>query len=181
MFSLVAWVRGLVALVMFVALVEMVSPSGKLRKFIELVVGLAVVVALLEPLGAVLRTGLARDSWDAGEWGLPDTFGRQPLLAQEESWQVLGNRMVGRAAELAISSTAFRFGTQVSDLVRGLPGVSDAGAEAVFSSDGRFERVVIELVPGGDENETAHAVRQAVQDSYGLSPEQVEVRVQRGR
>lgn len=50
----VAWVRGILYLLFFVTLVQLLLPDDALRKYVRLIVGLVVLAALIQPIAGLL-------------------------------------------------------------------------------------------------------------------------------
>ncbi|MGE5507992.1 MAG: stage III sporulation protein AF [Chitinophagales bacterium] len=57
MVQLTAWVQHLVLLVLVVSFLELVAPENALRRYVQLVVGLLVLVAVLNPVVRAVRGG----------------------------------------------------------------------------------------------------------------------------
>lgn len=54
MSGLIDWVRGILSLLFFVTLVQLILPDDNLRKYVRLVTGLVLLAALVQPLAGLL-------------------------------------------------------------------------------------------------------------------------------
>lgn len=71
------WLQTLLALVILLCVLEILLPPGELGKFSKLVLGLAIMLAVLQPLAILLNTEvLVLDyAWDQTLWREPDVEG----------------------------------------------------------------------------------------------------------
>uniref|UniRef100_UPI002B8A507A stage III sporulation protein AF n=1 Tax=Acetivibrio sp. TaxID=1872092 RepID=UPI002B8A507A len=53
-----SWVLNIVTLVVFIMLIEMLIPSGKVRKIVNLVTGFILVIGLINPLLQLFGNGI---------------------------------------------------------------------------------------------------------------------------
>ena len=105
------WVRGIVAVVLTMTFIEMVVPRSELKKYVDVVVGLAVIGAILTPLlglGVGIGTGLelaaeATRSWPAS-WRTAAQTGAPPGLHAELASSVASRALEARVRKALSSS-----------------------------------------------------------------------------
>ncbi len=105
------WVRGIVAVVLTMTFMEMVVPRSELKKYVDVVVGLAVIGAILTPLlglGVGIGTGLelaaeATRSWPAS-WRTAAQTGAPPGLDAEIASSVASRALEARVRKALSSS-----------------------------------------------------------------------------
>lgn len=55
--ALTGWLKGIIYIVLFAAFLEFLLPSGQMRKFIRVIIGLFIMLAVLNPIITVLSRG----------------------------------------------------------------------------------------------------------------------------
>ncbi|MBU2700934.1 stage III sporulation protein AF [Sporomusaceae bacterium BoRhaA] len=55
--ALTGWIKGIIYIVLFAAFLEFLLPSGQMRKFIRVIIGLFIMLAVLNPIVTVLSRG----------------------------------------------------------------------------------------------------------------------------
>lgn len=120
------WVRQLVIIVVLAGFVDMLLPSGQMRKFAQVVVGLFIIMALVNPLLLLFRPNAA--------WRLPD------VELDAAAWK--GGGSPGGDAVLAatVEEQVFRhyqqrLEEQVETLILSLEGITRARARVAIESD----------------------------------------------
>jgi stage III sporulation protein AF len=58
-----SWIINIIALVLFILLIEIIIPSGKTRKYINLVTGFLLIIAVINPFIKVLRGGVSLEEF----------------------------------------------------------------------------------------------------------------------
>lgn len=136
--TLAEMVKSVVIIVLLAGFAEMLLPGEEMGRYVQLVMGLFVIVAILTPvLGLLRREG----EFEVMAWQLP----ARPVAAWEEVRRE-GEEIARRQEEVALREYTSRLAGQVEALARLVPGV--AWAEAVVSvregkgpSAGALERV----------------------------------------
>lgn len=189
--ALQSLVRELVILVILAVILELLLPEGDLRRYVRMVLGLLIIVAVLQTAVGFWNRDLAADlSWVS--LGQPDRNATREILREgERLWQVGQTRALdeyeeGLARQIRALAGLNQELTVADVCVRLEPG--RAAGEL-----GRLEEVVLILdVRRGDvedvpvsgflnpepavDPEAVARLRGLVADFYGLTPEQVSVR-----
>lgn len=184
-------VRELVVLVILAVILELLLPEGDLRRYVRMVLGLLIIVAVLQAAVSFWNRGLADDlSWVT--LGQPDREATREIMRDgERLWQAGQARALDRyeegLARQIKALTGLNQEVAVADVRVRLEESARAGEpgrlkEVVLILDGR--RWETEDVPVGAFPEQEPAVdaealarlRGLVADFYGLAPEQVTVR-----
>lgn len=167
--TLTGLIRQVVLIALLAAFVEMFLPRDDLARFVRLIMGLFIIVAVLTPvLNWLNRDGVTvLEAW-------VDSRGQ---VADTESILVQGERLAQQGEQLMLDDYSTRLAKQVQAIVRLVPGVE----EAVVTADLPGEEVEVEIaVPEGDAVEAVVAqVRQIVSDFFGWPQDKVRVEVLR--
>src|SRR5690606_27204049 len=59
--SLTKWIRDIILLVLYITFLEMLIPSGTMRKYVRVVTGLIIIFAMLNPIMSILGGGFDID------------------------------------------------------------------------------------------------------------------------
>ena len=128
------WLQNLIILVFLVVFLETLLPKNSIRGFVQLLIGLVLIAAILEPMLAL--TGLRID------WELPAGAGQRGSVPLEA-----GLSLRQRALARLRGDYVARLNDQAAALLADWDRRS--GSQAVLS-DGRIDRVIVELqlMPG---------------------------------
>ncbi|SMB98586.1 stage III sporulation protein AF [Thermanaeromonas toyohensis ToBE] len=144
-----------VALIALLAgLMEMLLPQQALSKYVRLVLGLFVIVAILSPLAASFSRGKTLEviSWDLR----PDT--------REEGFKVSQGALTRIEEETALEIFRKRLSSQMRALLALIPGVEDT-------------QVQVEMEPGNPRNTKIRRVHVTAVLGRETRPEEVETRI----
>jgi hypothetical protein len=146
------WVRGIAVVVLTVTFIEMVLPRSDLKKYVDVVVGLAVIGAILTPLlglGMGIGAGLELATTAARSWS--ESFG--PTLAETGPGRLGGPGVEayagagGNYREVALSIASRALETRVRQAIAASYG-SEAESWAVkvrVTDAGVLESVEVEM------------------------------------
>jgi len=138
------WCLNIAALVIFIVLLEMLLPSGKMKKMINLVSGLILVIALINPVLGLLQKGVDLEVYQMSNSNFID---KKEIMVNS---QVLKEEQIRQITNLYRSKII----NQVEELVKGIKGVSDVKADVIINDDysdenfGEVKRVYLELKLG---------------------------------
>lgn len=123
-------VRGIVLLIILTTFLDMLLPSGKMRPYLKMVMGLFVLVSILNPLISALFSSqdLAALSWKA------DAAAGQSLGAITST----GAELAERNQEQLLSTYAGRLESQMASLVRIIEGVEEAEVRVELAEARKF-------------------------------------------
>lgn len=125
-------VRNIVILVLLAAFLEMLLPLRETRRFVEVIVGLFVLVAILNPIVDFLRQEPLFD---------PGIFQSVGADEQVEAILARGEELQGTAAVEARAAYGKRLEDQIKVVARLVPGVGDARVKVDQSSDSSLQAV----------------------------------------
>ena len=138
------WCLNIAALVIFIVLLEMLLPSGKMKKMINLVSGFILVIALINPVLGLLQKGVDLEVYQMSNSNFID---KKEIMVNS---QVLKEEQIRQITNLYRSKII----SQVEELVKGIKGVSDVKADVIINDDysdenfGEVKRVYLELKLG---------------------------------
>jgi len=144
------WCMNIATLVVFIVLLEMLLPSGKMKKMINLVSGLILVIALINPVLGFLQRGTELEVYHLSSSNFID---KKEIMANS---QVLKEEQTRQITDLYRNKVI----SQVENLVRGVKGVLDVKADVIINDDysdekfGEIKRIYLELKLGEEEEKT---------------------------
>lgn len=144
------WCLNIAALVIFIVLLEMLLPSGKMKKMINLVSGLILVIALINPVLGLLQKGIDLEIYQMSNSNFID---KKEIMVNS---QVLKEEQIRQITNLYRNKII----SQVEELVKGIKGVSDVKADVIINDDysdenfGEVKRVYLELKLGEADEKT---------------------------
>lgn len=78
--ALTGWIKGIIYIVLFAAFLEFLLPSGQMRKFIRVIIGLFIMLAVLNPIVTILGRGQTDELLPAWrDLSRDDRKNKQPL------------------------------------------------------------------------------------------------------
>ncbi|WP_227765984.1 stage III sporulation protein AF [Zhaonella formicivorans] len=191
--------RNVVLVVFLAGVLEMLlPPKSGMGKYIQLIMGLFVIVSILTPVMSLLHQELALDALAVN--------GNTGLSEQQSIFQK-GLEMKAQNEDWARNSALNKMNKQVAALARLVPGVEEAHAEILVEEDfirtgeiklvkvfttlrqhsdksaaGVVKPVKVELTEGNEEltvvygpEEIKSRVKETIMNFYGLRAEQIEV------
>lgn len=141
------WIINIVALVLFIVILEMLLPKGKMRKYAGLVTGAILVIAIINPLLGLLGKKFdftAAQAVSGNMLGKTQIVNDSGLLKKEQMAQIV------EVYRLNIIE-------QIEYNAKEVEGVKDAKADIIFNEDydspafGEIKRVYLEITAGGME------------------------------
>ncbi|MCX8129022.1 MAG: stage III sporulation protein AF [Clostridia bacterium] len=169
-----SWVFNVVTLVIFIVLIEILTPSGKTKKFISLVSGFILLVAILNPLLGIFDKGV-----DLKDIRISDSnfIDKQEI---ETSSKILNESQTKQI----IKAYRKKLIGQLEDCTADIKGVSGVKADVLINEDinsksfGEIKRAYFVLVPG-EKNEAIKPVAKVgrIQIKMGEEAEKTSVPV----
>ncbi|AEV68667.1 stage III sporulation protein AF [Acetivibrio clariflavus] len=147
------WCLNIAALVIFIVLLEMLLPSEKMKKMVNLVSGLILVIALINPVLGFLQRGIDLEVYQMSSSNFID---KKEIMANS---QVLREEQTRQITDLYRNKVI----SQVESLVREVKGVLDVKADVIINDDysdekfGEVKRIYLELKLG-EEDEKAKGI-----------------------
>ncbi len=169
-----AWVRGIVLLVLAVTFLEMLVPRSDLKKFVDMIMGLAVIGAMIAPIVNIglgyAENGLALTS----TFALPDASKRTGMQMAAEAWD--GQEIASNLTETVIE-TRVREALSTSFAESGC----SWEVEALVDRDGRLLSIMVDVCDGsgdlgGRTRPSDFAIVANVSTLLGVNPGTVIVR-----
>lgn len=184
-------VRSLAAIIILTSFMEMVLPNSKMKNYLRLILGLFVIVIILNPVLVFLGSS---GDFSAQAWIEPSQDGELEKILED------AQEMTARSQESALESYSAKVEQQVAAIVKLTPGVSQAEVEVELDRgskgfSGKINQVTVtaRLEQGkGEEQESireegssfeapgeiARRIQSIVADFYGLTVEQVTVKLE---
>ncbi len=137
------WVINIVALVLFIVMFEMLLPNGKMKKYINLVTGTILIIAIISPL-----TGLLGKNTDITAIQVLNSNNLERLEVEKES-KVLEEEQMKQIVDVYRDKII----EQLEQNAEEVKGVKQAYADVIFNEDynsknfGEIKRAYIEIVP----------------------------------
>lgn len=198
-----SWVINIAALVMLIVLVEMLVPSGKLKKMVSLVTGFILIIAIITPILGFLKKG--------GE--LKDLQVSQSAFLDQKEMEVSADKLSKKQSAIIVSTYKSKLKKDVEANLTAIGKFSDVKADIMVEENseskefGMIRKISVNLkekknekgqnevmpviaikrvnIGGSTKNETAQKdgisedVKKEVQNKlaklYGINPEQIQV------
>jgi stage III sporulation protein AF len=148
------WILNIATLAVFIVLLEMLVPSGKLKKFVNLIAGFILLIAIINPFLGLLKNGV-----DLKELQLANSNILEKSEIEEGS-KVLNERQMRQISEVYRKNLVNR----IEEGVMEIAGVSNVRAEVVINEDynsksfGEIRKVNLNLeLKGGKSGEKSVA------------------------
>lgn len=189
-----AWIKQIILLVLFASFLELLLPSSGMQRFIRVIVGLMITLAILNPV-----LDIVQNNWSAQQVPALSTnsASSQSVISQ-------ANKIAGEREQLVVETYKKELGRQIKATVSALGGVADVqvavnvedGKNSKF--DGRIDRVTLYIKPGvsggasrvepvtagpadsGNSGELSDQLKtkisKTVSELYQVSPHQLEIK-----
>jgi stage III sporulation protein AF len=158
------WARQLAFLVLFATVVEMILPAGDLRRYVKMVLGLMVVLAVVDPLVRVIQ---------GSDW-MEVALGPLAVGAPAENAVAAGIRLTQAAMSQAESDVRADTEEQMAALLLALEGVAEAQVELAHGPP----LVKVWAEHGTDTASLERRVRAMTAAFLGVNPETVMVQLE---
>lgn len=156
------WSVNIVALVLFTVIIEILLPSGKMKKHVGLVTGTVLIIAIITPLAGALDKDFDFGKIHAAN---SNTFDKLQIEKDSKHLEEMQMKQIVEVYRQKIIS-------QMEDLAKETDGVKDAKADIIFNEDynssdfGTIKRAYLEI-------ETVRDSSSKVGDSSSISTEPV--------
>ena len=136
------WTINIVMLVLFIVIIEMLLPRGKMKKYVNLLTGTILIIVIIEPI-----TGLFGKNFDfaAAQTAAASNIDKREI---EKAGKLLEDEQLRQTIELYRS----RIIEQITLSAREVDGVKDAQADIIINEDrdsenfGEIKRIYINAV-----------------------------------
>lgn len=135
------WVFNVITLCMMIVLLEILVPSGKTKKFVNLVSGLILIVAIISPF-----FGLSKKPIDLKDFQISETYGTENMESETAS-QLYNDKQMKQVAEMYRQKIIYT----AEEGMREIKGISEAKADVIINDDynssnfGDIRRIYITL------------------------------------
>lgn len=149
------WVVNIVALALFIVIVEMLVPAGEIKKFIRLVTGTILVIAIISPLTELYGKGI-----DIGELQISNSMDLDKLQIEKES-KLLEEEQMKQTVEVYRQKITEQIELAAMEDEK----VKEARADIIFNEDysskdfGEIKRIYLEV--NSEEEGAAHEAAKA--------------------
>jgi stage III sporulation protein AF len=148
------WVLNIVTLVLFIVIIEMLIPAGKMKKYVNLVTGVILIIAIINPFIKLMGGSVRLDEVQTANSNFLDKAeikNDSGILKEEQTKQIIEvyrKKLISQLESAALNTE----------------GVSEAKADVIINEDyksdlfGEVKRVYLEVGPA--ENDNAKSVVQ---------------------
>lgn len=139
------WVINIVTLVLFIVLIEMLVPSGRLKKYVGLMTGVVLIIAIINPFVKVMGGKVDLTDVQAVDSSFLDR------LEIEKDAKFYKDEQMKQIVEVYRKKII----SQIEDSARKINGVSDAKADVIINEDsgsenfGEIKRAYVEVATEG--------------------------------
>lgn len=137
-----AWIKEIISVVLFATFLDLLLPSSSMQKFIRVIVGLFIMLAILNPFIDVIqnRTTLSRVPVVSGN------LDNSPAIVD------MNNAMITKREQLSVELYKKELAKQIRALVIAVEGVADAKVSVDVdnnrSKQGAIKGIVVYIQPG---------------------------------
>ncbi|KYZ77526.1 hypothetical protein AXX12_05315 [Anaerosporomusa subterranea] len=153
----VSWVMGIVFATLFASFLELLLPSSSMQKFVRVIMGLLIMLAILNPVIGFLERAPSNS----------DVTALAPRLSGTAPVEEAAKAATGKRDQLIKDVYRRDLSKQMQSLVMGIEGVAQANVEVELSADQggltKISQVTVNVRPGA----TKKAVRKVV---IGVAP-----------
>jgi stage III sporulation protein AF len=166
-----SWVLNIVTLVVFIVLLEILVPNGKIKKFVNLTSGFILIIAIINPLLSVMNRGIDLKSFHLADSNWID---RQEI---QKSSQLLEEKQMKQVTEVYRKKIIL----QIEERAKEASGVKNLKADVILNEDyqsasfGDIKRVYLILGEQGNTGKIHPVAKvEKVLVGKGKSPETAE-------
>ncbi|MBP2642274.1 MAG: stage sporulation protein [Firmicutes bacterium] len=186
---LMYWIKTLIMIVLFAAFLELLLPTSNMQRFVRLVMGLLIMMAIISPVIELVNPNTAQHSLDVIEaW--------KPKVSEANNEQITA--AVIERTRLTREVYTHDIARHIASVVKALEGVEEVNVVVTLankpnSQTGELEKILLYITPSIDKNkistvtigkdipitgispELQSKVIRTVAGLYQLRPEQIEV------
>jgi len=188
--ALVEIVKSLLVIIILASFLELLLPSGSMKPYVRLTIGMFVLIAVLTPVIRYFYPGqdLQISSWEWSNYG----FHQQEVLQKGSE---LHNKIITESNE----SVRSKLEGQISAIAMLVPGVGQVDSKIMLNADGSIQKVTLNVSGQGNSNADESSVgtfwdeeevqlgpdvesrmAKIVMNMFGLSEQQIEIQMQGG-
>jgi len=171
------WIKGIIFVVLFASFLELLLPNNSMQRFVRVIMGLFIMLAILNPIIGVMERQLTVDQ-------VPVLAARVDSSLANANVLNVANEVAGKRDQLARDLYVRDLSKQIRATVMAISGVADAKVTVNIETDtpqpnkkmGKIKNVVIYIEPGITANEQKIAkvtvgitIPEAAQESKLLS------------
>lgn len=136
------WVFNIVTLVIIIVLVEILLPSGKVRKFVNLISGFILIIAIINPFLGLFKNGVDLKEFEIASSNFID---KNEI---EKDSKILNESQIKQITEVYRGKLI----SQLESSTNGIDGITSVKADVIMNEDytsdafGEIKRVYLDLV-----------------------------------
>lgn len=148
-----SWVMNIITLVMVIVLLEILVPSGKIKKFVDLVSGFILIIAIINPVLSAINKGVDLEEIQISSSNFLDK------RAIETNSKILKDKQMKQIAQ----SYRSKLIQQIEESTAQIKGIGEVKADLIINEDytsesfGEIKRVYISFRPA-EENSSVKPV-----------------------
>ncbi len=137
------WIVGIVTLVIFLLLIEIIVPTGKTKKFVNLISGFVLMIALINPFLKFSKMDIDLKSF---QFSQSNYINKKDI---EQKSKVMNDKQMKQISAVYRENII----RQLEDGVKGVKGISDVKADVIINEDyksqafGEVKRVYLSIRP----------------------------------
>lgn len=138
------WIFNIVTLAVFITIIELLIPSGKVKKYINLISGFILLIALINPFLKLIDKGIDFKMFQISNSNFLD---RSELAANSKLLEDKQNKEIAEVYRKKIIG-------ELEDGLKSTEGIADLKADVIINEDyrskdfGQIKKVYLNLVPG---------------------------------
>ncbi len=146
--SITLWIKNIIFVVLFASFLELLLPSNNMQRFVRVIMGLFIMLAILNPVISVIEKGWASDQLPALATRTENSLDLNILSA--------ANNVAGKREQIARDMYIRDLSKQIRATVLPIDGVADAKVTVNIDTEsdqksksiGKIKNVVVYIEPG---------------------------------
>lgn len=135
------WIVNIITLVMIIVLLEILVPSGKIKKFVDLVSGFILIIAIINPVIATVKKGVNLTEFQMASSNFIDK------KSIEADSKILKEKQMSQITQ----NYRYKLIKQIEESAQGIEGIGKVKADIIINEDynsesfGEIKRVYVTL------------------------------------
>jgi stage III sporulation protein AF len=139
--AVTAWVKNIILVVLFASFMELLLPNTSMKKFIRVIMGIFIMLAILNPLLLFFQT-------DKPDAHIAVLSGKETVNnAKANTINEIAKTTVTQREELLASAYKEDLARQISAVVKSIAGVEDAHTKLSVGKNGKISKATIYIKP----------------------------------
>jgi stage III sporulation protein AF len=188
--AVTAWIKNIILVVLFASFMELLLPNSSMKKFIRVIMGIFIMLAILNPVLSFFQT-------EKPEEHIAVLGAKESTKdAKTDNINQLVASTVLKREELLSQAYTEELAKQISVVVKSIAGVEDAHAKVSIGEESKISKIIIYLKPATSDSKNnikiesitlkkpedpklqdglINKVKKTISELYQIAPKDIEV------